>query len=610
MRFNTAYLRCPVFKFNIFFGTENGTAKRYAYRLENFLSRAPEVDVSVTDLANFHRDLLCVGELGINIFIVATYGDGEPPDSVMGFSHWLHTLREPLPCCNYSVFGLGDSGYLQFNEFAKQIDRRLAFLGGSRKMQLCLGDAARNLEADFRAWRISLCQLYNLTECNVDASMDASEESAFTYLSSTEVEKLGGPFTGEPEYRLSFRFNAPPFSPANPFLATVIANTELLNCTDRSCRFLELNISNSSIRYAPGDRLAILPQNSKDLVERLCAILQVDSEQYIYAKSVADSTGKRANYFPTPCTFRTAFTHYLDLTTPPLFDVLECLAQCARSKDEQVFIRDLIAANAGDAGKETYEKWILAARRNVVEVLEDLPSCRPSADLLCRMLPRLQPRFYSVASSFRYQPDRVRLIVKVLEYTSLAGRLHKGVASSFLSGMHPGDCVAVFLRRSEFRLPRNPLTPIVMVAAGTGIAPFLGFIQERMFVKSKGGRLGEAILFYGCRSRDQDLILPNELSEALSSGALSCLQFAYSREQAQKVYVQHLLRGYAETIWSLLNTKNGHFYVCGDSRSMAQDVRHALLEIIQQQGSLTSTKADEFFQGLKSSRRCMFDTWG
>ncbi|VDK33453.1 unnamed protein product [Taenia asiatica] len=545
LRWHTTCRRCPVIKFNIFFGTEGGTAKRYAYRLENVLSQASRVDVSVTDLINFHKDLLYDGELGINIFIVATYGDGEPPANVIGFSKWLNTLREPLPNLNYSVFGLGDSGYLQFNEFAKQIDRRLAFLGGTRKMPLCLGDAARNLEADFRTWQISLCQLYNLTECNVDVPINTSEELSFTYLSSTEVEKLGGSFTGEPEYRLSFRYNAP-----------------------------------------------------------------------------------------------TAFTHYLDLTTPPLFDVLECLAQCAKSKGERVFLQNLITAQARDTGEETYEKWILAAKRNIVEVLEDLPSCRPSADLLCRLLPRLQPRFYSVASSFRCQPDRVRLIVKVLEYTSLTGtrqssylnvflirflietafvtieahiclvgRLHKGVASNFLYSMHPGDRVAIFLRSSDFRLPRNPLTPIVMVAAGTGIAPFLGFIQERMFIKSKGGRLGEAMLFYGCRSPNQDRILPDELANALNSGVLSCLQFAYSREQAQKVYVQHLLRGCAETIWPLLKAKNGHFYVCGDSRGMAQDVRHALLEIIQKQGSLTSTKAEEFFNELKSARRCIFDTW-
>ncbi|KAL5962077.1 hypothetical protein TSMEX_010390 [Taenia solium] len=532
LRWHTTYRRCPVFKFNIFFGTEGGTAKRYAHRLENVLSQASRVDVSVTDLIHFHKNLLYDGELGINIFIVATYGDGEPPANVIGFSKWLNTLREPLPNLNYSVFGLGDSGYLQFNEFAKQIDRRLAFLGGTRKMPLCLGDAARNLEADFRTWQISLCQLYNLTECNVDVPRNTSEELTFTYLSSAEVEKLGGSFTGEPECRLSFRYNAP---------------------------------------YAPGDRLAVLPQNSEDLVQRLCG-----------------STRKCFNHFPTPCTFRTAFTHYLDLTTPPMFDVLECLARCAKSKGERVFLQNLITVQARDTGEETYEKWILAAKRNIVEVLEDLPSCRPSADLLCRLLPRLQPRFYSVASSFRCQPDRVRLIVKVLEYTSLTG-----------------------IRRSssDFRLPRNPLTPIVMVAAGTGIAPFLGFIQERTFIKSKGGRLGEAMLFYGCRSRNQDRILPDELADALNSGVLSYLQFAYSREQAQKVYVQHLLRGCAETIWSLLKAKNGHFYVCGDSRGMAQDVRHALLEIIQQQGSLTSTKAEEFFNELKSARRCIFDAW-
>lgn len=103
LRWYTTHLRCPVFKFNIFFGTESGTAKRCAYRLESILSHSSSADISVNDLTNFRRDLLCDGKLGLNIFIVATYGDGEPPDSAIGFSNWLHTLREPLSNLNYSV---------------------------------------------------------------------------------------------------------------------------------------------------------------------------------------------------------------------------------------------------------------------------------------------------------------------------------------------------------------------------------------------------------------------------------------------------------------------------------------------------------------------------
>ncbi|VUZ57692.1 unnamed protein product [Hymenolepis diminuta] len=354
--------------------------------------------------------------------------------------------------------------------------------------------------------------------------------------------------------------------------------------------------------------MAVLPRNSEKLVLTLCSLLNVDPHDYIHIRSLSNSK-KHPSHFPTPCSYLTAFTHYLDIMFPIRFDLIEALISCTESEKEQAFLRNLIEPKKDKNGENSYEQWILASRRGIVEVLEDLPSCRPSPDLVCRLLPRLQPRFYSVASSARYQPNRLRLIVKVVEYTSLTRRLHKGIASNYLASLVPGNTVPVYLRRSEFKLPRSPLTPIIMVCAGTGLAPFLGFLQERTFIRSKGGRLGVAMLFYGCRNRDQDCILPHELKEALEGGVLSHLQIAYSRDQEHKIYVQHLMRYLSETVWSLLKSRGGSIYVCGDSKTMARDVRQTLVEIFQQHGAMTQLEAEEYFQELKSTNRCLFDAW-
>ncbi|VDN98495.1 unnamed protein product [Rodentolepis nana] len=559
----------PSYIFKIFYGTESGTAERYSYSLKKFLSQSPKVKAFVSNLNNFDQVNMRLSN-NLNIFIVATYGDGKPPDDVFDFDIWLRERGDSFPDLNFVVFGLGDSSYLEFNEFAKQVDCRFHKLRGVRKMPICLGDCAHNIEADF--------------QCKIDALPILEDEYEITHPTASEVESLGGAFTGEPGHLNSYRFNAPSFSPVNPFVAPIIVNSELYSCSDRSCRLIELDFNKSDIKYVAGDHLAILPRNLEKLVLLLCNLLNVDPQDYIQIRSLSSSSKKYPSRFPTPCTYMTAFTHYLDITSPIRFDLIE--------NDEN-----------------SYERWILASMRGIVEVLEDLPSCRPSADLICRLLPRLQPRFYSVASSSRYQPNRLRLIVKAVEYTSLTGRLHAGVASTYLGSLGPGDSVPVYLRRSEFKLPRSPLTPIIMVCAGTGIAPFLGFLQERTFIKSKGGRLGEAMLFYGCRNRGQDCILPNELNEALERGVFSHLQIAYSRDQEHKIYVQHLMRDLSETIWALLKFRCGYFYVCGDSKNMARDVKHTLVQIFQQHGAMTRIEAEEYFQELKLANRCLFDAW-
>ncbi|BHF58940.1 hypothetical protein SprV_0100189500 [Sparganum proliferum] len=600
---------------------ESGTAKQFADEAARCIAPSLKVNIKVVDLLDFSRDTfheLLHESDSVVIFILATYGDGEPTENARMFFQILKSYDGCLRGLKYVVFGLGDSAYLHYNAVAKFVDDQLSTLGACRLHELTLGDAANSLEAVFAAWQSSLisslAKHFGLrTPCADDTglkSVSVLESAAFfEHITAETAANLGGVFTGEPEILDSFKFNAPPFSAKNPFLSPVIHNDELYaGDYERSCRLIELDISTSGFKYAAGDHLAVLPRNSSSLVNQLCALLKVDPEQLVH---FSDSVGLPVKTsFPTPCSYRTAFTHYFDITSPPRFALLRKLAAATSSEAERDLLR--LLASGTEAGNKKYEKWFLAERRHLVDLLEDLSSCRPVAKDLLSVLPRLQPRYYSIASSPRLFPDRVHLVVAVVKYETSLGRLRFGVASDWLSRlpeMSSSHLVPVFLRRSEMRLPRNPLIPIIMIGPGTGLAPFRGFLQERSFIKSKGGRLGEAMLFFGCRHRSQDFLFSNELSQALATGVITDLQCAFSRDQPFKVYVQDKMLELSAKIWRLLSSENGILFLCGSAGRLVKDVQSTLLRIAQNEGGLSAVEADEFLTSLRASKRYIVDVW-
>ncbi|KRX14444.1 NADPH--cytochrome P450 reductase, partial [Trichinella nelsoni] len=249
----------------------------------------------------------------------------------------------------------------------------------------------------------------------------------------------------------------------------------------------------------------------------------------------------------------------------------------------------------------------------LLDILIELPSCRPPLDLLLELLPRLQPRFYSISSSPKVDPSLVSITVIVLKYTTPIGRPGKGVATNYLASKiavenKPHPQVPIYIRRSQFRLPHSPSTPVVMIGPGTGIAPFRGFIQERAMLKQTGREVGPMILYFGCRKRKEDYLYGQELEAWLKDGTLSELHVAFSRDQPRKVYVQHLMLERKQSIWSLL--QNGaFFYVCGDARNMARDVHSALMQIIAGEGDMNADEAAAYFKQLESQKRYQADVW-
>ncbi|KAK2711550.1 hypothetical protein QYM36_012643, partial [Artemia franciscana] len=506
------------------------------------------------------------------------------------------------------VFGLGNKTYEHYNAMGKFVDKRVEELGGRRVVELGLGDDDANIEEDFVTWKEkfwpAVMDFFNLEFKLQDISM--RQYKLVSPPMDLPQEKI---FKGEIARLRSFTNQRPPFDAKNPYLATVKAWKELFKGGDRSCMHIEMDTSGSKLRYDSGDHVAIYPVNDSELVQKFGDLLNIDLDTLFSLQNIDEDSTKKSP-FPVPCTYRTALSHYVDITACPRTHVIKEIADYATNQEDKEKL--LLLASNNPEGKAYYQKFVLDDCRSLLHILEDFPSCKPPLDMVCELLPRLQARFYSISSSPKVHPTAVHVTAVVVRYTTPTGRINKGVATTWLSSKKPEDgvvhTVPCYIRKSQFRLPPRVQTPIIMIGPGTGIAPFRGFLQERAFLKSEGRPVGENVLYFGCRKKDHDFLYEEELNSYVQDGVLK-LRVAFSREQAQKVYVQHLLKEDAKDVWRIIGQENGHLYLCGDAKNMAREVLETLILIIQTEGNMSEADARSFIKKMEGQRRYATDVW-
>lgn len=374
------------------------------------------------------------------------------------------------------------------------------------------------------------------------------------------------------------------YSRKNPFPAKLTVNRKLTaEASQKETRHFEISLANSGLNYEVGDSLGIFATNCPELVEDIIKALHLTGDEEV------------VNPDQLKVSLRNALLKDYVITTPSK-QLLEAIVNKAEAAP-------LLSELTKPDRKKDLEEYLFGLE--VIDFLLEHPSIHFTADEFIALLRKLQPRLYSISSSLNAYPEQVHLTIAAVRYES-HGRQRKGVASTFLSDHVTGDVpVPVFVHTAKgFRLPEDKSLPVIMVGPGTGVAPFRAMVQER----EATGATGKNWLFFGEQRASSDFFYKEEWEAAMAKGVLTKLTTAFSRDQEQKIYVQHRMRENAAEIWQWLE-EGAHFFVCGDGARMAKDVDFALNEIVAKEGGKTPEEAALYMEQFKIDKRYKRDVY-
>jgi sulfite reductase (NADPH) flavoprotein alpha-component len=534
----------------VLWASQTGNAEEFAARVAERLGGSQLVNMNDLPLSQLAaaRDVLVV---------TSTFGDGGPPDNGAVFWDRLGAPDAPaLDGVRYAVLGIGDRSYDNFCGHAKSIDGRFADLGATK--------------------------ILDRTECEVydDDPMDQWAEQVTALLGTSPDPGPSNGHGGGVSTMARPTTLAEPFTRARPVLAPLSRNVVLTApASAKEVRQFGFDISEHDVTYAAGDSLGVYATNSEFAVNTWLAATGMRGDDAIEVDGAEIA-------------LRDALAASYDIcrVTPNLLRFVA--DNCG----------DAAAAKVLRAPRAELDKWLVD--RNGLDIVREF-GVRADATQWQDVLVRLTPRQFSISTSPLVSPHEVQLTVSVLRYRGSDGGPRGGVATTFLADRAAGSPVPVFLQRSpHFRPPEDATIPMIMVGPGTGIAPFRGFLQERRAL----GHTGRNWLFFGDQHRSENFYYRDDLEDMVRDGFLNRLDLAFSRDQADRVYVQHKMLDYGADVWRWLD-EGGHFYVCGDANRMARDVDAALTSIIEKHGAMSHEKAHDYKRELVASKRYVRDVY-
>ena len=529
----------------ILFASQTGNSQKIAHKLASAIQDENNT-VTVASTADFKVNNLKKLD---HLFIVAsTHGEGEPPDNAISFYEYLHSKRAPqLNDVKYSVLSLGDTSYEFFCKTGIDFDERLKALGATA--------------------------IVPRVDCDVDFEEAANGwieqvKAAIATTSASTVVKPTSPISNiNNEY-----------SRNHPFYAEVL---EKINLNGRGSNketiHLELSLEGSGITYEPGDVLAIVPRKNEQVVTLLVSALKFDETTTVSINGTSLSLKEALFDLDITALSKTLLAKFVPFTSN---EQLVKLVENREQLKDFVYGRDVIDV------VETFGPWTWTAQQ-FVEQLRKIPA-----------------REYSISSSYGAYPEEVHVTIGKVFYEQ-EGRYREGVVSGDVaSNVEVGDQLAVYVKQNpNFKLPQ-PTTPIIMIGAGTGIAPFRSFLQER----EEQGAEGKSWLFFGDQHFVTDFLYQVEWQNWLKNDVLTNINVAFSRDQKEKVYVQHRLLENAKELYEWIE-QGAIVYLCGDEKTLGHSVQEALITVIEQQRNVSRDEATEYLKELQKQKRYQRDVY-
>ncbi len=531
--------------------SQTGNARRVAEQLRDDLLAA-KLQVNLVNAGDYKFKQ--IGQEKLLVVVTSTQGEGEPPEEAVALHKFLLSKKAPkLDGAAFAVFGLGDTSYEFFSQAGKDFDRRLEELGAARLLDRV--DADVDYQAQATAWRQQLTEILKARAPAASTAAVAPAAGAVNDIHST------------------------PYTKEAPLNATLAVNQKITGRdSDKDVRHIEIDLGDAGLRYQPGDALGVWYENDPALVEELLALVWLKGDEPVEVNGQSMPLAE-------------ALQKQFELTVNTT-QIVEQYAALTRNES--------LLALVGDKAK--LQRY--AQDFPIVDMFRQAPG-ELNAEKLLGLLRPLTPRLYSIASSQAETENEVHITVGAVRY-EIDGRPRGGGASTWLADRLEEDAaIRVFIEHNDnFRLPANPDAPVIMIGPGTGIAPFRAFMQQR----ENDGASGKNWLFFGNPHFTDDFLYQVEWQRYVKEGLLTHIDLAWSRDQAEKIYVQDKLRARGAEVWRWIE-EGAHLYVCGDANRMAKDVEQALLDVVVEHGGMDRETADEFLSELRIERRYQRDVY-
>ncbi|TGB04873.1 bifunctional cytochrome P450/NADPH--P450 reductase [Halobacillus salinus] len=564
----------------VLYGSDMGTAEGVARELADTAA----LHGVKTNVAALNDQIGTLPKEGAVLIVTSSY-NGKPPSNAGQFVQWLEELKaDELEGVEYAVFGCGDHNWAStYQNVPRWIDEQLEAKGATRFTKRGEGDVSGDFEEKLDQWKEAM---WHDAIDHFGLKVDESVEKEKSTLSLEFVKGFGG---------------SPLARSYEAVHATVIENKELQSSdSGRSTRHVEVSLP-EGVSYQEGDHLGVLPANSRNNVDRILNRFSLNENDHV----MLTASGRSTPHLPMdrPVSLGDLLTYSVEVQNAATRAQIRELAAYTVCPPHKVELEALLEEGV-------YQAEVLNKRLSMLDLLERYEACEMPFEKFLELLPALKPRYYSISSSPKVSPDKATITVAVVQGPAWSGLGdYEGVASNYLVDQQQGQEILMFIRTPEtnFQLPEDPQTPIVMVGPGTGIAPFRGFLQARSVMKQSGDTVGEAHLYFGCRN-ECDFLYQEEMKHYEREGIVT-LHTAFSRKDGtEKTYVQQLMHQESESLIALLD-QGGHLYICGDGSKMAPEVEGTLKRAFADQYNKSEDEASQWLDELQEQGRFAKDVW-